>query len=216
MQRKFAFFPDHVEQVVLAPACGVAEHDLPNGPGTHTADSDPALLFADGFVRQAAIRARRRLHGCTNMNLLPITAEFAASPLVTNSDFLSGLCTATLSMYPGGVPEMPWAGYLAEENGVLVGTCAFKSPPVSGSVEIAYFTFPQFEGRGIATRMAQDLVALAVQHGVIQVRAQTLPETGASTRILKKLGFTRVGTVSHPEDGDVWEWQRDNRTVPSS
>ena len=56
-------------------------------------------------------------------------------------------------MYPGGVPDMPWAGYLAEENGSLVGTCAFKAPPDSRGVEIAYFTFPQFEGRGVATKL---------------------------------------------------------------
>ncbi|HYD96562.1 MAG TPA: GNAT family protein [Noviherbaspirillum sp.] len=144
------------------------------------------------------------------MKLIPITAEVASRPEVKDSDFLSGLCIATLSLYPEGIPEMPWAGYLAEENGMLVGTCAFKTPPVSGRVEIAYFTFPGFEGRGVATRMARNLIALTEQHGVTQVKAQTLPETNASAWILKKLGFKRIGTVHHPEDGDVWEWQLDN------
>ena len=143
-----------------------------------------------------------------DMNLLPINAELTSTRQVKESDFLLQLCSATLAMYPGGVPQMPWAGYLAEENGKLVGTCAFKAPPVSGSVEIAYFTFPEFEGRGVATRMAQELIAVAERHQAQQVRAQTLPETNASTRILEKLGFTFAGAVMHPEDGEVWEWRR--------
>ncbi len=39
------------------------------------------------------------------------------------------------------------------------------------------------------------------------MRAQTLPEKNASTRILEKLGFSFMGPVQHPEDGEVWEWR---------
>jgi RimJ/RimL family protein N-acetyltransferase len=45
-------------------------------------------------------------------------------------------------------------GYLVLENDTIVGTYAFRSPPRNGEVEIAYFTFPEFEGRGFATEMA--------------------------------------------------------------
>jgi RimJ/RimL family protein N-acetyltransferase len=55
----------------------------------------------------------------------------------------------------------PWVGYLTLEDSVCVGTCGFKGPPVSNRVEIAYSTFPQYEGRGYATRMARALVARA-------------------------------------------------------
>jgi hypothetical protein len=41
----------------------------------------------------------------------------------------------------------------------------------------------------------------------VTVAAQTLPEENASTSILKKLKFSFVGSVEHPEDGLVWEWQ---------
>ncbi|MBA4137849.1 MAG: N-acetyltransferase [Opitutus sp.] len=102
----------------------------------------------------------------------------------------------------------PWIGYVAVEHGVPVGTCAFKSPPHDGSVEIAYFTFPEHEGRGVATRMAQQLLTRA--HATdprVQVTAQTLPEENASTRILRKLNFVHVRNVQHPEDGLVWEWE---------
>ncbi len=109
----------------------------------------------------------------------------------------------------------PWVGYLAEEAGQVVGTCAFKAPLQGGRVEIAYFTFPEFEGRGYATTMAAALVALARDSGeVAAVRAHTLPERNASARVLTKLGFTLLGEVEEPEDGTVWRWERQVRDGP--
>ena len=142
------------------------------------------------------------------MNLVAITPELAASQRIRGSDFLRDLCASTIGLYPNGSPILPWVGYLAEDQGVFVGTCAFKSHPEAGEVEIAYFTFPEHEGRGIATRMAARLADLASENGVIRVKAQTLPERNASTRVLEKLGFSFLGGVSHPEDGEVWEWCR--------
>jgi RimJ/RimL family protein N-acetyltransferase len=142
------------------------------------------------------------------MILRPITHELAASPEMQASDFLKELCATTVAIYPQGPAPLPWVGYLAEEQGVLVGTCAFKAPPAAGTVEIAYFTFPAHEGRGVATRMAASLVEIAGENGATRIKAQTLPETNASTRILEKLGFRLVGPVMHPEDGEVWEWHR--------
>lgn len=140
----------------------------------------------------------------------PITPAFAAGPAVRGSDFLAELCASTIALYPAGEPPLPWTGYLVQVGEAFVGTCAFKGVPVHGQVEIAYFTFPDFEGRGIATRMAQHLLEVAAASGVRSLRAQTLPERNASTRILEKLGFTWVGPVRHPDDGDVWEWSRTN------
>lgn len=142
------------------------------------------------------------------MNLVTITVEFASSQIIQSSDFLKDLCASVIAIYPNGSPVLPWAGYLAEEQGVFVGTCAFKSLPESGEVEIAYFTFPEHEGRGVATRMAQQLVEIATQSGISDVKAHTLPQQNASTRILEKLGFAHTGSVLHPEDGNVWEWRR--------
>ena len=104
--------------------------------------------------------------------------------------------------------DEPWIGYLAVSEETPVGTCGFKSPPQDGRVEIAYFTFPAFEGRGFASAMAAGLVAIARQHGPsVVVAAQTLPERNASHRVLEKLGFRHVETIEHPEDGTVWEWK---------
>ena len=101
----------------------------------------------------------------------------------------------------------PWTGYLAEQDGVIVGGCGFKGAPADNRVEIAYSTLPDFEGRGHATEMARHLVDIAlVTSPGVTVAAQTLPEENASTTILRKLGFVFKETLIHPEDGQVWEW----------
>lgn len=112
----------------------------------------------------------------------------------------------------GGVPT-PWGGYLALEGPVrrVVGTCGFKGgPDADGAVEIAYFTFPGEEGRGVATAMATALlrVAGAGGPGVAVARAHTLPERNASCRVLERVGFRHAGSVIDPEDGPVWRWER--------
>jgi len=105
-----------------------------------------------------------------------------------------------------------WGGYLAAdpEGRLVVGTCGFKgAPDAAGAVEIAYFTFPPYEGRGYATAMAAALCRTAAASGEVRrVLAHTLPRDSASTRVLTKLGFSRSGTVQDPEDGPVWRWER--------
>jgi RimJ/RimL family protein N-acetyltransferase len=55
--------------------------------------------------------------------------------------------------------------------------------------------------------MAQALVDIArAQIPGITVTAQTLPVQNASTHILAKLGFKRVGTAEDDEVGLVWGW----------
>ena len=100
---------------------------------------------------------------------------------------------------------------------IIVGTCAFTAPPdAEGIVEIAYFTFPPFEGQGHATAMAAGLMELAKAGTAIRkVRAHTLPERNASTRVLQKLGFDRIGEAIDLEVGRVWRWERDCR-IPSA
>jgi RimJ/RimL family protein N-acetyltransferase len=107
--------------------------------------------------------------------------------------------------------RLPWTGYLGFEEDRLIGMCGFKDEPTEeGTVEIAYFTFPENEGRGCATGMARGLVALAVDSTEVTcVLAHTLKEENASTKILKRLGFDFKGEVMDPEDGAVWRWSKE-------
>lgn len=116
---------------------------------------------------------------------------------------------STRSLYRRNGFAPPWIGYLAFEGNTCVGTCAFTGAPRDGEVEIAYFTFPGNEGRGVATRMAAELLRIARAHPAagICVIAHTLPEENASTTILRRLGFDWLGVIDHPEDGTVWKWR---------
>jgi len=103
-----------------------------------------------------------------------------------------------------------WGGYAATDTrtGRLVGSCAFKGPPRDGSVEIAYMTYPEFEGRGYATAMAARLIEVACRcPDVRAVIAHTLPERNASTHVLMKCGMRHAGEVMDPADGRVWRWE---------
>ena len=106
----------------------------------------------------------------------------------------------------------PWIHGFAmteKESGTVVGRCGFKGPPnAEGMVEIAYGVAPNYQGRGYATEAATALVNYALKHENVRVvRAHTLPQANASTRVLTKCGFRKVGEVIDPEDGLVWRWE---------
>jgi RimJ/RimL family protein N-acetyltransferase len=128
-------------------------------------------------------------------------------------DFLRSVGQQTVALLQRTSATPPWTGYLAVDcsREIIIGTCSFTAPPdAEGIVEIAYFTFPPFEGRGYATAMAAALVELAEGATAIRkVRAHTLPERNASTRVLQKLGFDWIGEAVDPEVGRVWRWERD-------
>ena len=104
------------------------------------------------------------------------------------------------------------------DSDTVVGTCGFKGPPAAhGVVEIAYGVSPEYQGKGYATEAAQSLTDYAFSSGNVRVvRAHTRPEPNASTRVLTKCGFRRIGEVIDPEDGLVWRWERDDRDHLSS
>lgn len=140
--------------------------------------------------------------------LLEISEEGSAIlPGGDIADIAIEICFAYAGIYRRSGFARPWVGYLALDDDRIIGTCSFKSAPQSGRVEIAYFTFPGFEGKGYATRMAAEMVAIARDADAsIMLVAHTLPTENASTIILEKSGFVYQGMVNHPDDGLVWEW----------
>jgi RimJ/RimL family protein N-acetyltransferase len=144
------------------------------------------------------------------MRLLPIANARPGSADVHGlAAVVAQTIQATLDLYARRGYQPPWIGHLALEDGLSVGGCGFAGPPAAAEVEIAYFTFPGHEGRGVATRMAHTLLRQtrrAAADAGIRFIAHTLPQEGASTRILRKLGFMLYGEVMHPEDGVVWKW----------
>ena len=142
------------------------------------------------------------------MRLVPIPIDGNVSLSdITLPEAATAVIASTVQLYVRRGYIEPWVGYLAIEGGDCVGACGFTSPSVGGIVEIAYFTYPDFERRGIATRMAQRLISIAQERDPsVRIIAHTLTEKNASNHILKKLGFAFTGTINHPEDGKIWEW----------
>ena len=103
----------------------------------------------------------------------------------------------------------PWGSYLACAGEEAVATGAFKgAPDPAGTVEIAYMTFPAFEGKGHARATVAALASLAFESGAVLVIAHTLPEENASNRALRRNGFAFAGEVHDPEDGLIWRWEK--------
>jgi len=132
-----------------------------------------------------------------------------AEPYITLPQVAHDVRATTAEHYKKSGFSPPWVFYMAFLDSECVGTCGFKSAPKNNRVEIAYFTFPEFEKRGVATAMATLLIEQATKANVglgLMIFVQTMPEQNASTAILQKLGFTCIGAVNHPQDGKVWEW----------
>lgn len=141
------------------------------------------------------------------MRLLEIPVEEAFVGPIPLPPKIREIVESTQAFYSRSRSVSPWLGYLVWDGVGYRGTCAFKSPPLDEKVEIAYWTFTEHEGKGVATFMVKALCEIARQrNSTLTLVAQTLPATGPSTSVLKKVGFTFHQVVDHPEDGEVWEW----------
>ena len=142
------------------------------------------------------------------ITLYPILVDGTVKDISIENEYFASVIPQTISNYKkvGFLP--PWISYVVFLEDEPVGMGAYKSPPVDARVEIAYFTFPPFENKGIGTKTVKELIRIAKERDpVVVVFAQTLPEKNASTSILTKLNFIKTRDVVHPEDGNVWEWE---------
>ena len=128
--------------------------------------------------------------------------------LAGSADFFARLEKAT-------APD-PWRfgfAIIDKIDNRMTGFASFTGPPDSdGVVEIAYGIAPEYQNRGYATEGACALVDFASGNERVRIiRAHTLPETNASTRVLEKCGFHRAGE-SIDEGQTVWRWERSTST----
>lgn len=120
-------------------------------------------------------------------------------------------CQQLLNVYDDFYPKigfnLPWVGYFVIREERIVGCGGFVGQPQDGKVEIAYWTFKEFEGQGIASFACKELVSIAHRTDPnVTVTAKTAPESNASTKILEKNGFTFKEIVQDHEIGDAWFW----------
>ncbi len=146
------------------------------------------------------------------VNLIPVDKNGRPSSLLDHSLFSAlsnqySIQTAAHYQKVGFNP--PWIGYLSVYENHYVGGGAFVAAPMNRRVEIAYYTLPEFEGKGIATATAQALLDIAERtNNGLTVIAKTLPQINASTRILSKLEFCHTGLTIDDEVGEAWLWER--------
>ena len=117
----------------------------------------------------------------------------------------------------GGPAHVGWYGWYAltrdsvGRRETLVAGAGYLGPPSAGSVEIGYSVIPEARGRGYAPELVEALVAHAFEFPEVQrVIAHTSDANVASTQVLLKCGFTRVGAGK--ESGNV-EYQREKPTA---
>jgi RimJ/RimL family protein N-acetyltransferase len=133
-------------------------------------------------------------------------------------EFLLQASPEFLAQLRGARTPDPWkfgfAVVHSAEN-IVIGMCGFAgSRGTEGGVEIAYSVAPSYEGRGYATEVAQALIEFAQANGLTELCAHTLPEENASTRVLEKCGFQKIGEVVDSESQAVWKWSRGLRKMP--
>jgi ribosomal-protein-alanine N-acetyltransferase len=130
----------------------------------------------------------------------------------TNEEYASEDCQLALKMWEEYYPKIgfhpPWLGYFTMLEKQIVGTCGFTGPPSNNTIEVSYWTFKEFEGRGIGTAACKELISIArkTDPGLL-ITAKTAPENNASTTILERCGFVFTGIVQDHEIGDAWEWR---------
>jgi len=103
--------------------------------------------------------------------------------------------------------NLPWVGYFVIKENKIVGSCGFTGQPLEGKVEIAYWTFEEYERQGVSSFSCKGLVFISQQFNPsIIVTAKTAPEYNASTKILQNNGFNFAEIVQDDEIGDAWLW----------
>ncbi len=149
-----------------------------------------------------------------NLKLIPLTREAVRAEIAQMpAEERVHLSPSWLALLEGSGDMNPWIhGFkmTLRTNGNAIGKCGFKGPPdADAAVEIAYAVDPEHQGKGYATEAATALTRYAFSDaGARMVRAHTLPEKNASTRVLTKSGFQMIGEVLDPDDGPVWRWEK--------
>lgn len=142
------------------------------------------------------------------MKLITIQINEDKSKTIFSSKDCQDLLEAYENYYPIIGFNLPWVGYFIYKDGKIVGSCGFTGKPTNGQVEIAYWTFKEFENKGIASFACQELIKIAKKENEkIKIIAKTAPEHNASTKILEKSNFIYSEMVQDEEIGDAWLWK---------
>ncbi len=99
--------------------------------------------------------------------------------------------------------------FIHKEDNTLMGTGGYKgAADADGMVELGYSIAPGYQRQGLAAEAARGLMDHAfARPNVRMVDAHTLAEWNPSTKVLRRLGMTKIAEKNDPEDGDIWQWR---------
>jgi ribosomal-protein-alanine N-acetyltransferase len=139
------------------------------------------IIFSSTFIRKQSIAF---LHS--------VKPTLQLKPILRNEDksapaYTSAACQQLLQMYDDYYPKNgykePWIGYFIVKQDTIVGSCGFVGQPKDGCVEIAYWTFAEYEGQGIASFACKELIRIVHNtNPKLKIMAKTAPEHNASTK----------------------------------
>ena len=146
----------------------------------------------------------------TDLTLLAKSAIPARLADIALEGSLPPAFVASRSLYQirSGKPTQ-WCStfYIREPDGTIVGGCGFKDAPFNARVELGYAVSPQRRNRGIATAAVAALVSIAFESGEVdEVLAQISELNASSTRVVEKLGFMSIGSVTDQENELLVQW----------
>jgi [ribosomal protein S5]-alanine N-acetyltransferase len=141
------------------------------------------------------------------MQLKPIELHVDKSNEIYGSDDCQFLLKTYDEYYEKIGYNLPWVGYFVIKENQIVGSCGFTGQPKDGKVEIAYWTFEEYQQQGVSNFACKELVLISQQTDPsIIITAKTAPEHNASSKILQNNGFTFDEIVKDDEIGDAWLW----------
>lgn len=158
------------------------------------------LLSCDTEILKAAIQGDEMLAKKISKAIQDNWTEFGVGALQYSLDKLTE-----------SEEEQNWWTYfpIHKQDNKLIGSGGYKGKPtVDGIVEIGYEIAPEYRNRGLATEMAKGLIENAFKDKRVKlIVAHTLAQDSASTKVLQKCGFKKVGEINNSNDGRIWKWE---------
>ena len=114
------------------------------------------------------------------------------------------------------LPQLVKLGYsnytmIRKSDGEKIGCCGLYNREGLEGVDIGFALLPPYEKRGYALEASKEMLrAASEEFGISRIKGITAKEHHASQSLLEKLGLTRTGTVTLPdEDEELFLYEKD-------
>jgi len=87
-----------------------------------------------------------------------------------------------------------------DEGETIVGTCSYIAQDAAGAAEVAFTVEEDYQGRGIAGRLLERLVAIARANGFARLEAVVLNDNKSMLRVFERAGLP---VTTKREDGTI-------------